>query len=488
MACLTTSKIWDKISKKYCKSAPLLLFYISLFHFNNAKMKRIFQTLIIISLLCGCQDRFPSMNLELSESAIECGNDGGEFEVEINGRPDWTTDNTAEWISIRKSAEGAVIIIDRNPGGKRSRTISFRLDGQTSAGIDIIQAHSDEFSIDRNEAAIGYKGGSVIIGITCHDIWEVSDDSEWISLDKTEGKGPQQLVLEVAPNPSDKERKGKVNISNKKKSLTVNILQAPKPVVDIEDEDVYFDGDGGQKDVLYMSNTDVNIICNESWIRLIEHGSSIKKVSFEVLRNLGDIRTGKIRIESADDRDIYKEITVSQGPKIDHPALSFKEGQELTLESKDPITIHPIFTDMTDLTLEWKSDNTEIAEVDSSGNVTIHKGGTCMIIAKNAYHGLEASISLRIMPKATSMTIMLGTQNMKDVSIAVRFPEEKFELSVIMDPADAYMGDIIYFSSDPTVGEIVGHTLHCLENGIATIYAESVYQGIRESFTLMVRE
>lgn len=451
-------------------------------------MKRIIQTLIFISLLCGCQERLPSVSLELSESVIECGCSGGEFNIGISGRPDWTTDNTAEWISIRKTSEGAVFIIDSNPGTDRSRTVNFKLDGQSSTGIHIVQAHSDEFSVGKNDIAIGYKGGSVTVGITCYDIWEASSDSAWIGLDKIEGIGPHELVIDIARNPSEEARSGKVTISNKDTSLSINILQALSPVVEVESEEVRFDGDGGQKDVLYMSNTDVKITCADPWIRLIDHGSSIKKVSFEVLRNLGESRTGKIRLESADDREIFKEITVVQGPKIDHPALSFAEGTSLTLTSKEPVTIHPIFTDMTDNSLHWKSESPEIAEVDQEGNVSIHLGGTCVISARNDFHDLEASITLHIMPKAESMVIMFGTQNMKEVPVAVRFPGEKGLLSVIMYPADSYADDIVYFSSDPAVGEIIGSTLHCKSEGIATIYAESVYQGIRESFTLMVRE
>ena len=451
-------------------------------------MKRIIQTLIIISLLCGCQDRLPSVRLELSESVIDCGNAGGEFKVGISGRSDWTTDNTADWISIRRSVDGATVIIEKNQGGDRSRTVSFKLEGSKSASLEIRQAHSDEFSIDKEDISIGYKGGSATVDIICHDVWEASSDSDWISIDRNEGKGPYQLAVEVGHNHTKEARSGKITISNNEKNLTINILQALSPVIEIESEEARFDGDGGQRDILFMSNTEDVITCDEPWIRLIDHGSNIRKVSFEVLRNLGESRTGKIRLESADDREIFKEITVVQGPKIDHPALSFAEGTSLTLTSKDPVTIHPIFTDMTDNSLHWKSESPEIAEVDQEGNVSIHLGGTCVISARNDFHDLEASITLNIMPKAESMVMMFGTQNMKEVPIAIRFPGEKGTLSVIMHPADSYAEDIVYFSSDPAVGEIIGQTLYCRSEGTATIYAESLYQGIRESFTLMVRE
>lgn len=451
-------------------------------------MKRLIQILITFSMFCGCQDRLSSVGLELSESIIECSSEGGEFQIVTSGRPDWVTDNTSDWISIRKVSNSAVITIDHNTGGNRSRTISFMLDGLSSASLEIRQAHSDEFSIEKDQVSFGYKGGSVTIGITCFDVWKASSGVEWIHLDKTEGHEPHMLGITIDPNPSSEDREGKIAISNSDKTLTINILQALHPIVEVEREEAYFDGDGGYTDILYMCNTDVNVICTDPWIRLIKNDSNINKVSFEVLRNLGEPRVGKIRVESVADNEIFKEITITQGPKIDHPALSFKEGNSLVLESKKSITIHPVFTDMTDFSLDWKSDNPEIAEVDQKGNVTIHNGGLCVISATNYFHNLEASIILYIKPKAESMVIMFGTQNMKEVPVAVRFPGEKNTLSVIMYPSDSYADDIVYFSSDSEVGEIIGHTLYCRAEGTATIYAESLYQGIRESFTLIVRE
>ena len=150
--------------------------------------------------------------------------------------------------------------------------------------------------------------------------------------------------------------------------------------------------------------------------------------------------------------------------------------------------LHPIFTDMSETSLVWSSDDRSVCEVDQKGGVTIHKGGRCTITARNEYHGLQASITLTIMPKAESMTIMLGDQNMKEIPVAVRFPKNTATLSVTMDPEDAYAEDVTFFSSDPSVGKIIGSTLHCVAPGNATIYAESLYQGMRESFTLIVRE
>ena len=443
---------------------------------------------IFILLMTGCRETLGPAGLVVSESEISCQAEGGEFLIEIEGRPDWTTDNTADWISIRKYGRSAVVIADENPGSARHAKVGFKLDGQTYDYLEVTQESSDEFSVDKSEIRIGYKGGHAIINLICFYEWTAETESEWIQIDKHTGNKPAQIIVEFAFNPHKEERQGVIYIHSNDKTLTINIQQALSPVVELEQSEVEFDGDGGQKSVLYMSNTEVIITCENDWIRLIKTDQSIKKVSFEAKRNLGDSRQGIIRITSADDADIFKEIVIKQGPKIDHPALSFEEGTKLEISETGTIQLHPIFTDMTDLSLSWKSSDPLIASVEDSGVVHIHSGGTCVITARNPYHAVEASISLDIKPKATAMHVMFGMQNMNENPVAVRFPGEKMTITVTMDPSDAYREDVTYFSTDESVANIVGNVIHCQNPGRTDIYIESVYQSNRQMYTIFVTE
>ena len=451
-------------------------------------MRRLILIISFLYLLCGCRDSIPETGLEVLENRIEFGREGGEFEIPIKGRPDWTTDNTADWISIRKYGRSAVVIADENPGSARHAKVGFKLDGQTYDYLEVTQESSDEFSVDKSEIRIGYKGGHAIINLICFYEWTAETESEWIQIDKHTGNKPAQIIVEFAFNPHKEERQGVIYIHSNDKTLTINIQQALSPVVELEQSEVEFDGDGGQKSVLYMSNTEVIITCENDWIRLIKTDQSIKKVSFEAKRNLGDSRQGIIRITSADAADKFKENVIKQGPKIDHPALSFEEGTKLEISETGTIHLHPIFTDMTDLSLSWKSSDPLIASVEDSGVVHIHSGGTCVITARNPYHAVEASISLDIKPKATAMHVMFGMQNMNENPVAVRFPGEKMTITVTMDPSDAYREDVTYFSTDESVANIVGNVIHCQNPGRTDIYIESVYQSIRQMYTIFVTE
>ena len=444
--------------------------------------------IICILTLISCSRQEEECILRLSEISVTFPNIGGSAEISVVGRQDWVTDNTAEWISIRKRGEKAILTVETNHAETRQRTISFILDDKTMAELTVTQEKSEEFSIDKDLASIGYKGGEIKLNITCFGSWTGESGSEWISINPNNGHSPAEISITVDETQETSQREGVVTFRSDGRSLNLTIRQAERPYIEVEKSAVEFNGDGGYADILYMSNVDVRITCNEEWIRLIESDSQTKKISFEAMRNISDSREGSIKIESLTDEEIFKTISVRQGKKIDHPGLSFEEGTSMLLYSKESIQLHPIFTDMSDKSLIWKSDDTTIAEVDQNGMVTIHKGGTCTISAVNEHHRIQASIVLNIMPKAESMTILLEGNSMKEIPVAVRFPGNTATLSVMMDPDDAYSEDVTFLSSDPAIGKIVGRTLHCIAPGKATIYAESLYQGLRESFTLIVRE
>ena len=86
------------------------------------------------------------------------------------------------------------------------------------------------------------------------------------------------------------------------------------------------------------------------------------------------------------------------------------------------------------------------------------------------------------------MYVMFGMQNMNDNPIAVRFPGEKMTITVTMNPSDAYNEDITYFSSDESVADIIGNVIHCLNPGRTDIYIESIYQSMRQMYTIFVIE
>ena len=451
-------------------------------------MKHWIHLIFCLLLTAGCGKRLAENSLELAQTEISCTCNGGNFKIGITGRSDWTTDNTADWVDVTRGKDCVLFKISHNEGEYRQQKIRFKLNGSAEAEIVITQEQSDSFSISTESITLGHKGGSIAVDISCFKEWTASSDADWIWLSEENGSGPQSITVKVSASEEPEDRNASIRFQCEDKCLMLNVMQKAKPFIELERDLVCFDGDGGQTQILYMSNTDVTVSSSDDWIRLIQTDGSVKKVSFEVKRNLAESREGAVILTSTEDSSIYQAISITQGPKIPHPKISIAEGTSSEISSKDPFVLHPEFEDMTDMSVNWKSDNDEIASVDAGGMVSVHSSGICTITASNSFHGVEASIKLDIKLKAQTMTVMLGMQNMNESPVAVRYAGESMNITVTMDPIEAYSEDLSYYSTDDSVAVINGNVIKCLKPGSTNIYIESVYQSIRQKYTLIVTE
>lgn len=450
-------------------------------------MNRIFVFILASLLACGCGKEVQTEPLRLSVSMADCRKDGESFEISIYGSPDWVTDNTQRWISIDKKEGAAIITVSPNPGAWRESTFHF-ISGRHKAPFTISQERSDIFTVNATSFTSPYKGGKFLIDVECYDTWEISGGDGWAVTDIQGSDKPETVELSVLQSFDRESRNTSIDFICGERTHRITVTQDPSPYMALEKESVEIDGDGGIMQVLYISNTDVSIETEDSWIRLIDNGKDVKMAVFEVSRNLSAQREGHIRITSVADSDYFKTLTVRQGEKIDHPKISIAEGPSLTIQDRSSFVLHPVLEDMKNTALTWTSDSPATASVDADGRVTVHTGGTCTITVKNSFHGVSASIRLEIKLMAESMGLMLGTQDMTVNPTAVRFPGEVMEVKVRMQPADAYSEDAVCISSDPSVVSVSGMTLTCLKPGIVTVSVESLYQNKRGSFTIIVLE
>lgn len=442
---------------------------------------------IIALIFTGCNRTDEISYLKILPERIECPEEGGVFEISVDGPDDWVTDNTANWIDIKRRNGQAIVTIAEDKGADRDRKIMFR-SGNRKDTLEIHQSGKHVFSISETEIRPDYKGGTFPVTVECYEPWTVTYDCTWISTDISESSAPQEVNINISASQEKEARDTKVHFTCEDATLTLAIHQGPGPYIAVETETVESSGDGGTFNVLYISNTDVETSTQDSWIRLIAGLEGQKTVAFEVMRNMSDAREGLITLSSVIDPEYKKTITVRQGPKISHPALHFEEGYSMEISEKKSFVLHPVFTDMSDHSLAWSSDHPDIASVSDDGTVTVHTGGTCTITAENRFHKVSAHIELNIRIQATSMKIMLDSQDMEANPLAVRYPGEKLTVIPVMDPADAYTGDIVCISSDQSVAAVEGMSIRCIQPGTATISVESLYHGIRKSFSILILE
>lgn len=341
------------------------------------------------------------------------------------------------------------------------------------------------FKISQNSKIISYSGDSFTVSITSSKEWIIETKYNWIHTDIDSYNGSCDVTISVDASDERSERSGEIAFIQDTDTLRLNIIQEAKPFIDLASEILETDGDGGTFDILFLSNSEVEVTCSDEWIRLIRHSQG-NIITFEVLRNMYSAREGHILICVTSDKDISRTIKIKQGERVPHPSMSFEEGSQLSVTDDEVFTLHPIFVDMTDTDLTWSSSDPEIANVDNAGNVTVYKTGQCTITASNQYHNIETSITLDIRLKAQQMTVFFGNQDMMQTPVSSRFVGEKIPVEIILTPDYAYSEDLILFSSDSEVADFEGNVLHCLKAGKTEIYVESSFNGLYYNFSVFV--
>lgn len=337
--------------------------------------------------------------------------------------------------------------------------------------------------IDPKGIRCNASGDTCKIEILSSSNWETKNEISWIEVKKT-SQNTASVIIDIN---QDDERECIIEFVSGDLSAELAIEQEASPVIELAQNSITTDGDGGTFMVLYMSNTDTEIITHEDWIRIIPN-SIPNNIAFEVLRNHGDTREGTITLQSTYDNRFHRILNICQGPKIPHPKLTIKEGTSLTITSTEVTVLHPEFEDMEDHTLIWSSSDPGVAEVNQCGEIHVHQSGHCEIKVNNAYHNVEASISIEVRLKADGFHIMFGNQDVTDNPTSVRFVGEKLPVTVVTVPDYSYSDDIVLFSSNPEVASFEGHTLNCISPGKTEIYVESAFSGLRQNFTVMVIE
>lgn len=444
--------------------------------------------ILIIALCCiACKPHHEADKIDLSTYEIHFDREGGKTEVQIQATSHYRTLIYSEWIECNFISDDKLILIaPPNDTTARSGKILF-ICGSDTATLSLRQSHKEEFSIHPESINFSYRGGSEQIYIKCYTDWSVKEKSEWTVVEPSQGSGPQYISINVQETENHTITTGEITFTSQGKDITVRIQQQARPFIKLERDNIDVDGDQSNISILYLTNTEVVITNENNWIRVTNHDTVSRKLSLYILRNMEyNKRAGSIRFTSLQDTSIHSTLTISQGEKIDHPALGFEEGYTLNVSSRIPFTLHPIFTDMSDTTLIWRSNSPDIANVDQNGVVTVLGTGECRITITNTYHNVSAEILLKIRLLADSMTVMLGNQNMNINTIAVRFPGEKMTIQVLLHPENSYSGDIICFSSNPESVKTDGLNVECISEGTSTITVESLYNKLSYSFKIIV--
>ena len=227
------------------------------------------------------------------------------------------------------------ISFEANTGGKREDVITFHTT-EGDVKLKVTQAAAGtkpepekptltlSISFKGDGSAIPAGGGTKEVTVTSNGQWSASlpKDCKWLTLDKDGGTNDGTLTLTAKENTAYEPRKVTLTVSLDEgdKSQTLEITQAanPKPVLELEQENVVTGPLGSAREVKIRSNVAWKATPTVPWLHVKpSEGTGSKSATLTITADENTAekgRTGTITIESTDGSKLTRTLTVAQKP------------------------------------------------------------------------------------------------------------------------------------------------------------------------------
>ena len=283
----------------------------------------------------------PKLTLEPKELNVDA--DGGKKEVTLSCNVPYHIDdlNKPDWLSVSgnspeyKAIQKITITVNDNTGPERTADVVFK----TSAGDVTLKVTQEgtgtkpepekptltlSISFKGDGSAIPAGGGTKEVTVTSNGQWSASlpKDCKWLTLDKDGGTNDGTLTLTAKENTAYEPRKVTLTVSLDEgdKSQTLEITQAanPKPVLELEQENVVTGPLGSAREVKIRSNVAWKATPTVAWLHVKpSEGTGSKSATLTITADENTAekgRTGTITIESTDGSKLTRMLTVAQKP------------------------------------------------------------------------------------------------------------------------------------------------------------------------------
>lgn len=276
------------------------------------------------ALLFSCQ-KTPVTELSVSPIAVNFEAAASENTVSVTCNDAWTASTSADWISlspasgngngtIKISVKANEAFSDRNAdvtvkAGDKSATIKV---GQISLAPSLI------VDLEKIDAEAG--GGEFELTITSNTDWTVAvPENDWVTLDKTSGKGSGKVKVTVKPTTLLEPRTLDLKVNAMNLSHTVKVNQAALvPALSVNPEKVETGAAATSCEVVVESNVawKVEIPEDASWIKADKtSGTGDDKVIFSLETNPAR-KVRKATVTFSCEQDLKKEVLFSQAEAV----------------------------------------------------------------------------------------------------------------------------------------------------------------------------
>ena len=285
----------------------------------------------------------PEAKFTLEPKELNVGSMRDDYKVTLSCNVPYNINglNKPDWLSVSGNSPGLeaiqkiTIIVNDNTGGKREGVLTFK----TTEGDVTLKVTQEgggtkpepekptltlSISFKGDGSAIPAGGGTKEVTVTSNGEWSASlpKDCKWLTLDKDGGTNDGTLTLTAKENTAYEPRKVTLTVSLDEgdKSQTLEITQAanPKPVLELEQENVVTGPLGSAREVKIRSNVAWKATPTVAWLHVKPSegtGSKSATLTLTADENTAEKgRTGTITIESTDGSKLTRTLTVAQKP------------------------------------------------------------------------------------------------------------------------------------------------------------------------------
>ena len=281
----------------------------------------------------------PTLKISFKGDASSIPAGGGKKEVTVECNAEWSASlpKDCKWLTIEGKDGGkndgtlTLKAAENTSTESRKATLTVSLgEGNITRTLEVTQDAKSKpiltlsISFKGDGSAIPAGGGTKEVTVTSNGQWSASlpKDCKWLTLDKDGGTNDGTLTLTAKENTAYEPRKVTLTVSldEDDKSQTLEITQAanPKPVLELEQENVVTGPLGSAREVKIRSNVAWKATPTVAWLHVKpSEGTGSKSATLTITADENTAekgRSGTITIESTDGSKLTRTLTVAQKP------------------------------------------------------------------------------------------------------------------------------------------------------------------------------
>ena len=348
-------------------------------------------SVIISACFVSCSEDYssPLKGKTVNDVVFETGVNSKTVSIGTEDLTKCTVASNAIWCRPTIAGSSVNVLVQSNDTYEERKAIVTLTDPEdaTTLSFNVIQNQNDAIIVDGKTFEIPEEGGEVNIKVKSNVsyIVDIPASASWLTkASATRGLSDSTIKLKAEKNNSGDEREAIVKLTDSKSgsSSEFTVKQALTPFIKLSMENFEIDELGGEIEVSVNSNVELNIEPDDYWVSI---GDKTKNGDFNF--------TQKFVVSSMSGSDTNRSTFITFSPKNSKwnitksvkisqtKSLSFKNSDvELLVGDSHSLNV----VNNTGKSLSWKSSNTSVATVNSSGKVTgVGKGSATITVSSS---------------------------------------------------------------------------------------------------------